>query len=178
MSILVKPNTKVLVQGITGSFGARHAQLSIDYGSNIVAGVCSRRGGPVLPTVLGGKKVPIFDTVADAVKTIRGHRQRRIRSSALCRRCHPRERRCQAGTCRRHHRQASTVPRRHGPRETRPARQHRENPALIGPRLPEGRHSPAKARFSRRFAASASPPVTFTKKATSASSPTSGTVDL
>ena len=28
MSILVKPNTKVLVQGITGSFGAQHAQLS------------------------------------------------------------------------------------------------------------------------------------------------------
>ena len=33
MSILVKPNTKVLVQGITGSFGAKHAQLSIDYGT-------------------------------------------------------------------------------------------------------------------------------------------------
>ena len=32
MSILVKPETKVLVQGITGSFGSRHAQLSIDYG--------------------------------------------------------------------------------------------------------------------------------------------------
>lgn len=66
MAILVKPNTKVLVQGITGSFGARHAQLSIDYGSQIVAGVTPGKGGQVFEH--GGKKVPIFDTVADAVK--------------------------------------------------------------------------------------------------------------
>ena len=37
MSILVDETTKVLVQGITGSFGARHARLSIDYGTQIVA---------------------------------------------------------------------------------------------------------------------------------------------
>ena len=59
MSILVTPQTKVLIQGITGSFGAKHAQLSIDYGSQIVGGQCFEHGG---------KKVPIFDTVADAVK--------------------------------------------------------------------------------------------------------------
>jgi len=66
MAILVTPNTKVLVQGITGSFGARHAQLSIDYGSQIVAGVTPGKGGQVFEH--GGKKVPIFDTVADAMK--------------------------------------------------------------------------------------------------------------
>ena len=66
MAILVKPNTKVLVQGITGSFGARHAQLSIDYGSQIVAGVTPGKGGQVFEH--NSKKVPIFDTVADAVK--------------------------------------------------------------------------------------------------------------
>ncbi len=66
MAILVTPNTKVLVQGITGSFGARHAQLSIDYGSQIVAGVTPGKGGQVFEH--GGKKVPIFDTVAEAVK--------------------------------------------------------------------------------------------------------------
>src|SRR5450759_1482869 len=66
MSILVKPNTKVLIQGITGSFGARHAQLSIDYGSQIVAGVTPGKGGQVFEH--GGKRVPIFDTVAEAVK--------------------------------------------------------------------------------------------------------------
>ena len=66
MAILVKPNTKVLIQGITGSFGARHAQLSIDYGSQIVAGVTPGKGGQFFEH--GGKKVPIFDTVAEAVK--------------------------------------------------------------------------------------------------------------
>ncbi|HEY3932494.1 MAG TPA: succinate--CoA ligase subunit alpha [Verrucomicrobiae bacterium] len=66
MSILVKPNTKVLVQGITGSFGAKHAQLSIDYGTQIVAGVTPGKGGQFFEH--GGKRVLIFDTVADAVK--------------------------------------------------------------------------------------------------------------
>jgi succinyl-CoA synthetase alpha subunit len=66
MSILVKPNTKVLVQGITGSFGAKHAQLSIDYGTQIVAGVTPGKGGQFFEH--DGKKIPIFDTVADAVK--------------------------------------------------------------------------------------------------------------
>ena len=66
MSIFVKPDTKVLVQGITGSFGARHAQLSIDYGTQVVAGVTPGKGGQVFEH--GGKKVPIFDTVAEAVK--------------------------------------------------------------------------------------------------------------
>ncbi|MDE3066198.1 MAG: succinate--CoA ligase subunit alpha [Verrucomicrobiota bacterium] len=66
MSILVKPDTKVLIQGITGSFGARHAQLSIDYGSRVVAGVTPGKGGQFFEH--GGRRVPIFDTVADAVK--------------------------------------------------------------------------------------------------------------
>jgi succinyl-CoA synthetase alpha subunit len=66
MSILVTPNTKVLVQGITGSFGAKHAQLSIDYGTHIVAGVTPGKGGQFFEHA--GVKVPIFDTVADAVK--------------------------------------------------------------------------------------------------------------
>jgi succinyl-CoA synthetase alpha subunit len=65
MAILVKPSTKVLIQGITGSFGARHAQLSIDYGSQVVAGVTPGKGGQTFGHA--GKQVPIFDTVADAV---------------------------------------------------------------------------------------------------------------
>ena len=39
MSILVEPNTKVLIQGITGGFGGTHAKLSLDYGTQVVAGV-------------------------------------------------------------------------------------------------------------------------------------------
>ena len=66
MSILVTPNTRVLIQGITGSFGARHAQLSLEYGSQIVAGVTPGKGGQLFEA--NGWDVPIFDTVAEAVK--------------------------------------------------------------------------------------------------------------
>src|SRR5579864_4053537 len=63
MSILVKPETKILVQGITGSFGARHTQLSLAYGTQVVAGVTPGKGGQVFEN-----KVPIFDTVAQAAR--------------------------------------------------------------------------------------------------------------
>ncbi len=63
MAILVTPQTRVLVQGITGSFGARHTQLSLEYGTQIVAGVTPGKGGQRFEN-----KVPIFDTVAEAVK--------------------------------------------------------------------------------------------------------------
>ncbi len=66
MSILVDPNTKILVQGITGSFGARHTQLSLDYGTQVVAGVTPGKGGQTFAHA--GKKVPIFDTVAEAAR--------------------------------------------------------------------------------------------------------------
>jgi len=63
MPILVTPQTRVLVQGITGSFGARHTQLSLAYGTQIVAGVTPGKGGQRFDD-----KVPIFDTVAQALK--------------------------------------------------------------------------------------------------------------
>src|SRR6202012_3168463 len=46
----------------TGSFGARHAQLSLDYGTQVVAGVTPGKGGQLF-----ADKVPIFDTVPEAV---------------------------------------------------------------------------------------------------------------
>jgi succinyl-CoA synthetase alpha subunit len=64
MAILVTPQTRILVQGITGSFGAKHAQLSLDYGSKIVAGVTPGKGGQFFEH--GSHKVPIFDTVEEA----------------------------------------------------------------------------------------------------------------
>src|SRR6476619_8171982 len=66
MSILVTPTTKLLVQGITGSFGARHTQLSLAYGSQVVAGVTPGKGGQLFEG-----KVPIFDTVAQAARETR-----------------------------------------------------------------------------------------------------------
>ena len=66
MSILVNADTKVLVQGITGGFGGRHAGLSLDYGTALVAGVTPGKGGQTFDH--GDHKVPVYDTVADAVK--------------------------------------------------------------------------------------------------------------
>jgi succinyl-CoA synthetase alpha subunit len=65
MSILISPSTKILVQGITGDFGGRHAKLSLDYGTQIVAGVTPGKGGLIFEH--GSHKVPIFNSVADAV---------------------------------------------------------------------------------------------------------------
>ncbi len=63
MSILVDRNTRVLVQGITGSAGSFHTEQMLAYGSRIVAGVTPNRGG----TRFQGT-VPIFHTVQTAVK--------------------------------------------------------------------------------------------------------------
>ena len=63
MAILVNRETKVLVQGITGHFGAAHTRLSLAYGTQIVAGVTPGKGGQKFDN-----QVPIFNNVADAIK--------------------------------------------------------------------------------------------------------------
>ncbi len=62
MSILVNKNSKIIVQGFTGSEGTFHSQQMIDYGTNIVGGVTPAKGGQLH---LG---LPVFNTVEDAVK--------------------------------------------------------------------------------------------------------------
>ena len=66
MAILVTPQTRLLVQGITGDFGSRHARLSLDYGTQLVAGVTPGKGGQTFEH--NGHKVPIFDTVGEAAR--------------------------------------------------------------------------------------------------------------
>jgi succinyl-CoA synthetase alpha subunit len=66
MAILVTPETRVLVQGITGDFGGRHAKLSLDYGTLVVAGVTPGKGGQVFEH--GPHRVPIFNSVAEAAR--------------------------------------------------------------------------------------------------------------
>jgi len=66
MSILITPETRILVQGITGAFGGKHAQLSLDYGTKVVAGVTPGKGGQFFEH--NSVKVPIFNSVADAAK--------------------------------------------------------------------------------------------------------------
>ena len=63
MSILVNKNSKIIVQGFTGTEGTFHATQMIEYGTNLVGGVTPGKGG--------GQHLdkPVFNTVADAVKT-------------------------------------------------------------------------------------------------------------
>jgi succinyl-CoA synthetase alpha subunit len=68
MAILVDKNTRVLVQGITGSAGSFHADQCLAYGTNVVAGVTPGRGGETFTGKESKKTAPVFDTVAQAVK--------------------------------------------------------------------------------------------------------------
>ena len=64
MSILVNKDSKVIVQGVTGSEGQFHSAQMLEYGTNIVAGVTPGKGGQ---STLDGK-VPVFNSVEDAVR--------------------------------------------------------------------------------------------------------------
>ena len=67
MSILINKNSRVIIQGFTGSEGAFHAQQMIDYGTNVVGGVTPGKGG----TTHLGK--PVFDTVRQAVDAVKAN---------------------------------------------------------------------------------------------------------
>lgn len=64
MSVLVNKNSRIIVQGITGSEGTFHTTQMIEYGTNVVGGVTPTKGGQ---THLG---VPVFNTVEDAVNEV------------------------------------------------------------------------------------------------------------
>jgi succinyl-CoA synthetase alpha subunit len=63
MSVLIDKNTKVIVQGFTGTQGTFHAQQMLDYGTKVVGGVTPGKGGS---QHIG---LPVFNTVRDAVAT-------------------------------------------------------------------------------------------------------------
>ena len=63
MSVLVNKDTRLVVQGITGSAGSFHAKQCMEYGTNIVAGVTPGKGGQLFE-----ERIPVLNTVENAVK--------------------------------------------------------------------------------------------------------------
>jgi succinyl-CoA synthetase alpha subunit len=64
VSIFIDQNTRLVVQGITGREGAFHTRQMLEYGTAVVAGVTPGKGGQKFES-----RVPIFNTVADAVRS-------------------------------------------------------------------------------------------------------------
>lgn len=62
MSILLNKNTKIIVQGITGSEGSFHTQQMLEYNTKVVGGVTPGKGG-----TLANDKVPVFNSVREAI---------------------------------------------------------------------------------------------------------------
>ncbi|MBC7326186.1 MAG: succinate--CoA ligase subunit alpha, partial [Moorella sp. (in: Bacteria)] len=62
MSLLINEETKVLIQGITGSQGFFHTRQMLAYGTRVVAGVTPGKGGQQV------LNVPVYDTVREAVE--------------------------------------------------------------------------------------------------------------
>ena len=68
MSVFINKDTRLVVQGITGRDGSFHSKLMLAYGTQIVAGVTPGKGGQTFET-----KVPVFNTVAEAVAATRAN---------------------------------------------------------------------------------------------------------
>jgi succinyl-CoA synthetase alpha subunit len=65
MSIFINSNSKVIVQGMTGSEGTKHTGRMLASGTNVVGGVTPGKGGQSVE--IGGKNLPVFNTVAEAM---------------------------------------------------------------------------------------------------------------
>jgi succinyl-CoA synthetase alpha subunit len=85
MAILLNENSKVIVQGMTGSEGKKHTERMIKSGTKIVGGVTPGKGGQSLE--VAGQNVPVFNSVQEAIsgnwcKCFSG-----FRTTEICQRC-------------------------------------------------------------------------------------------
>src|SRR5690625_2398620 len=70
MAIFINENSKVIVQGMTGSEGQKHTARMLDSGTNIVGGVNPRKAGTSVDFEVAGEKrsIPVYGTVAEAME--------------------------------------------------------------------------------------------------------------
>jgi succinyl-CoA synthetase alpha subunit len=81
MSIIVNKNSNVLVQGFTGSEGTFHSEQMIEYGTNVVCGVTPGKGGTK------HLDKPVYNSVADALKSEDYQYFNNFCTSNVCSRC-------------------------------------------------------------------------------------------
>ncbi len=115
VSILVNRETRLVVQGITGREGEFHTRAMLEFGTNVVAGMTPGKGGQA---ALDGK-VPVFDTVADAVRETGANTSCIFVPAGSRPRRHPGGRECGHRPGRVHHREHPGA--RHAARLSRPA---------------------------------------------------------
>ena len=82
MAIFLTENSKVIVQGMTGSEGTKHTTRMLASGTNIVGGVNPRKAGADASTSTG-QDIPVFGTVAEAMERDRRRRVGRVRAAAV-----------------------------------------------------------------------------------------------
>ena len=111
MAVLIDKSTRLIVQGLTGREGTFHAKAAAAYGTNVVGGVTPGKGGTE------HEGLPVFNTVADAVREDRRQRLGDLRAAAVRGRRHH-------GGDRRRHRADRLHHRGH------PGARHDEGPAL------------------------------------------------
>ena len=81
MSIFLNEQSKVVVQGITGGEGTKHATKMLAAGTNIVGGVNARKAGTTV--TIGGRDLTVFGTVEQAMKETGAGRERGVRAAAV-----------------------------------------------------------------------------------------------
>ena len=140
MAIFLNENSKVIVQGMTGSEGMKHTQRMLASGTSIVGGVNPRKAGTTVDFD-GGVSVPVFGTVAEAIAATGAERVRHLRPAGV------RQGRRRRGDRRRASRSPSSSPRAsrsRTPPSSTPTRAGKGTTRIVGPNCP-GLISPGKS---------------------------------
>ncbi len=88
MAIFLNENSRIIVQGMTGSEGMKHTRRMLLGGSNIVGGVNPRKAGETVD--VEGKQLPVFWNSCGCNERDRRKRDRYLRSTCLCKGCNDR----------------------------------------------------------------------------------------